>query len=108
MAGMGGKRTLADGHFLREKNQRCSVMPGVSAKRLTANGDPSPDCRIEDIEEGWGSGTNMHAVELRRTVNKVTVIRAQAARKLQNKRLFLRVTLGDALIVRRASKNLDC
>ena len=52
---MGGKRTLADGHFLGEKHQRCSVMPGVSAKGLTSDGDVATDSRIQDIEEGGDS-----------------------------------------------------
>jgi len=84
------------------------MMPSVSAKRLTANGDRPPNCRIQDVEEGWDSGTNVHAVELRGVVNKLTVVRAQTAGKFQNKRLLLRITVGDALVVRRASKNLDC
>lgn len=56
-------------------------MCGVSAKRLTANGNLPTNCRIQSVEEGWNVGTDVHPVEFRTVVNEVTVARAHAIRQ---------------------------
>jgi len=56
-------------------------MRRVRAKSLTSNSYPTPDSRIQDIEEGWDLGTDLHAVELRRAVDKFAVVSAQTTRE---------------------------
>lgn len=84
MSAMGGKQTSAHGDLVREENQRCSMVSGVSAEGFTTDRDLPPNSRIQDSEQGWNARTDMHAVEFCRTVYELSVIRAHGTGKFQD------------------------
>ncbi|KKI17914.1 hypothetical protein XM50_17025 [Sphingomonas sp. Ag1] len=82
-------------------------MARVSTHRSSHHGDLMSDRALKGLYQVGLNGVDVDPVEALTAIRKFAILEADAARQFQDKGLLLRITLGDAFVIRWPGKGLD-